>query len=250
MGHKVNPISLRLGIIKDWKSHWYAGKKGYVQLLHEDLAIRSTIQTRHAEGDIALVEIERSPSEVTVTVHAAKPGIVIGRGGQRVDELRRGLEKLTSKKVRLNIHEIREPELEAALVARNVAQQLERRVAYRRAMKQAIQRTTQRGAKGIKIVCAGRLGGSEMSRRVKEMSGRVPLHTLCADIDYGFQEAHTTLGRIGVKVWIYRGDIIKPQKIEGTAEAKTAETPAAQAGQAPAEAVPDKKVSDATTQAS
>ncbi|MFH1485325.1 MAG: 30S ribosomal protein S3 [Chloroflexota bacterium] len=211
MGQKVHPVGFRLGITRDWQAKWYAGRH-YPELLHEDLRIRSVIKSRYAEAGISQVEIERGANQVAVTIHTARPGIVIGRGGQRVDELRGLLEKETGKKVRLNIHEIRMPELDAYLVARNVAEQLQRRAGYRRAIKQAVQRTMMRGALGIKIALAGRLGGAEMSRREKEREGRVPLHTLRADIDYGLTEAHTTFGRIGVKVWIYKGDILPEYK--------------------------------------
>lgn len=212
MGQKTHPIGFRLGIVKDWQSKWYAGKLQFAEFLHEDVMIRRTILTRYSEAGIAKVEIERGANQITVTIHTARPGIVIGRGGQRVDELRLFVEKTTGKRVRINMQEIRIPELDATLVARNVAEQIQRRVSYRRAIKQAVFRTMQRGALGAKIALAGRLGGSEMSRRDKEQEGKVPLHTLRADIDYGFAEAHTTLGRIGVKVWIYKGDIIPEPK--------------------------------------
>ncbi len=212
MGQKVHPTGFRIGVIYDWQSRWYAGRT-YTQLLHEDLQIRQHVMTRLADASVARVDIDRSAHFATVTVHTAKPGIVIGRGGQKVDELRGVLEKFTGHRVRVNIHEILQPELNSQLVARNVADQLERRVAFRRAIKQAAQRTMQRGALGVRIRVAGRLGGSEMSRRETEMQGRVPLHTLRADIDYGFTEAHTTFGRIGVKVWIYKGDIL-PERAE------------------------------------
>ncbi|MBI2909904.1 MAG: 30S ribosomal protein S3 [Chloroflexi bacterium] len=218
MGQKVHPVGFRLGITKDWQAKWYAADRHYPQLLHEDLRIRKSIQSRYPEAGISQVEIERGANQVSVTIHTARPGIVIGRGGQRVDELRGMLEKETGKRVRLNINEIRTPELDAYLVAKNVAEQLERRVGYRRAMKQVVQRTMMRGAQGIKIALGGRLGGAEMSRREKEREGRVPLHTLRADIDYGQTEAHTTFGLIGVKVWIYKGDILpEPKKREAPA---------------------------------
>ena len=207
MGQKVHPTSFRIGTIYDWRSQWYADKN-YSELLSEDRKIRDYIGKRLDDAAIARVEIDRNANQMGVTLHTAKPGIVIGRGGQNVEELRRGLEALTGKKmrVRVDVSEIRVPELEAQLVARNVAEQLERRIAFRRAIKQAVQRTMQRGAEGAKIVIAGRLGGAEMRRRAQEMTGRVPLHTLRADIDYGFAEAHTVFGRIGVKVWIYKGE--------------------------------------------
>ena len=214
MGHKVHPLGFRLGVIRDWQSRWYA-EKNYSEFLHEDLRLRQAIQSIGAEAAISDVEIDRQANKVTVTIHTARPGVVIGRGGQRVDELRLNLEGLIGKRIQLNILEIQQPELDAYLVARAIADQIEHRVAFRRAMKQAIFRTTQAGAKGIRLSCAGRLGGAEIARREITHQGRVPLHTLRADIDYGFTEAHTTLGRIGVKVWIYRGDILpQPTKLE------------------------------------
>jgi small subunit ribosomal protein S3 len=176
--------------------------------VHEDIDIRRIIHSNYQEAGISQVEIERKANEVTVTVHTARPGVVIGRGGQRVDELRALLEKHTGKKVRLNIQEIREPELDATLVAQNIAEQLKRRVSYRRAIKQSISRTMLRGAKGVKIKCSGRLGGAEIARQETGHDGSVPLHTLRADIDYGFAESLTTMGLIGIKVWIYKGDIL------------------------------------------
>ena len=219
MGHKVHPYGFRLGIIKDWRARWY-DEKHYAELVHEDIDIRGIIHSSYREAGIALVEIERKANEVTVTVHTARPGVVIGRGGQRVDELRVLLEKHTGKKVRLNIQEIREPELEAMLVAHNIADQLRRRVSYRRAMKQTISRTMLRGAKGIKIKCSGRLGGAEIARHETLHEGSVPLHTLRADIDYGFAESLTAMGLIGVKVWIYKGDILPEAKIMEELEAE------------------------------
>jgi small subunit ribosomal protein S3 len=207
MGHKVHPIGFRLGIIYSWQSKWYADKN-YTELLHEDLHIRKLVLGKVGDGAVSRVELERNANQVIVTIHTAKPGIVIGRGGQKVEELRTMLERETTRRVRVNIVEIRQPELDAYLVARSVADQLQRRVAFRRAMKQTVSRTMQRGARGVKIQVAGRLGGSEMSRRETEKEGRVPLHTLRADVDFGQAEARTTFGRIGVKCWIYRGDIL------------------------------------------
>ncbi len=207
MGQKVHPHGFRLGYIYGWQSRWFA-EKYYTGLLHEDLTIRHVLSRMLTDAGVSNVEIDRNANQVTVTIHTARPGIVIGRGGQRVDEVRKELERLTSRRTRVNIVEIRMPEMDAALVARAVADQLARRVSHRRAMKQAVARTMQRGVEGIKIKVSGRLGGSEMSRKDTEMVGRVPLHTLKADIDYGTAEAHTTLGRIGVKVWIYKGDIV------------------------------------------
>jgi len=183
-------------VTKDWLAKWYADKH-YTELLQEDLKIRKAIATKYAEGDVSRIEIERAANQVTVAVHTARPGVVIGRGGQRVDEVRVLLEQLTGKRVRLNIQEIRQPEQDAFLVARNIAQQIERRISYRRAMKQSISRTMESGAQGIKIMCSGRLTGSEYSRKETLHRGRVPLHTLRADIDYAIAEAHTTLGRTG-----------------------------------------------------
>lgn len=216
MGQKVHPIGFRLGLTKPWQAKWFA-EKGYTELLQEDLQIRKLILDKFPDAGISRIEIERGVNQATVNIHTARPGIVIGKGGQRVDELKETLEKHVGKRVRLNILEIRQPELDAYLVARSVGDQLQRRVAYKRAMKQAVARAMQRGAQGIKITCSGRLGGSEMSRRDTERDGRVPLHTLRADIDYGFAEARTTLGRIGVKVWLYRGDILpEPKRVEAT----------------------------------
>jgi small subunit ribosomal protein S3 len=207
LGHKVHPIGFRLGFVKDWQAKWYADK-AYTVLIQEDLRIRKAIESKYGFDDISRVEIERSANQVTVAVYTARPGIVIGRGGQRVDEMRQVLEKTAGKRVRLNILEVAQPELDAYLVARSIAQQMERRISHRRAMKQAISRAMERGAQGIKITCAGRLSGSEYARRETLHQGRVPLHTLRADIDYAQAEAHTTLGRTGVKVWIYKGDVI------------------------------------------
>ncbi len=218
MGHKIHPTGFRIGVIYDWQSKWYADKN-YTELLHEDFRIRDLINETLGDAGISKIEIDRNANQATVTIHTAKPGIVIGRGGEKVERLRASLERLTNRRVRVNIQEIRVPELDATLVARSIADQLQRRVAFRRAMKQAVQRAMQRGAKGIKVKVSGRLGGAEMSRRETEMEGRVPLHTLRADIDYGFAEAHTTYGRIGVKVWIYKGDVLPPKKESGAVAA-------------------------------
>jgi small subunit ribosomal protein S3 len=212
MGQKVHPIGFRLGIkvgersVKDWDGRWFATGKEYSDLLLEDYRVREHIMTRMADAGVARVEIERSANMITVTIHAAKPGIVIGKSGVKVEELRRTLEAKTGKRIRVTIQEIRQPEINAMLVARSIADQLEKRVAFRRAMKQAVQRAQRFGAKGVRVQVSGRLGGSEMSRREWDRWGRVPLHTLRADIDYGQTEAHTTYGIIGVKVWVYRGD--------------------------------------------
>ena len=210
MGQKVHPHGFRLGIIYDWESKWFA-EKDYTNRLHQDLELRRFVLSELPDAAISHVEIDRNANLVTITIHTAKPGIVIGRGGTKVEELRNTLERFSGGRVRVNIQEIRTPELDAYLVARSVADQLERRVAFRRAVKQAVQRTMQRGALGVRVAVAGRLGGAEMSRRESDTQGRVPRHTLRANIDYGLAEAHTTFGRIGVKVWIYKGDIM-PQR--------------------------------------
>ncbi|MDD5082113.1 MAG: 30S ribosomal protein S3 [Dehalococcoidales bacterium] len=212
MGRKVHPLGFRIGVIRSWQAKWYADKS-YAGLLHEDLQLRRAIQTKYTDAGISLVELDHQANKVLATIHTARPGIVIGRGGQRVDEMRRYLEGLVGDKIQLNIQEIQQPELDAYLVARSIADQIEHRVAFRRVMKQAIFRTMQAGAKGIKICCSGRLAGAEIARREKMHEGRVPLQTLRADIDYGFAEAHTTLGRIGIKTWIYKGEILPESKV-------------------------------------
>jgi small subunit ribosomal protein S3 len=205
MGHKVHPYGFRIGIIKPWLAKWYADRD-YATLLQEDMRIRQLVAKQLSNASVSQVEIERGVNHVTVTVHSAKPGIVIGKGGANVELLRNSIGKLTDKKVKLEIKEILQPELDAVLVAQNVASQLERRIAFRKAIKQTIQRTIKAGAKGVRIQVAGRLGGSEMSRTEWDREGRIPLGTLRADISYGMVHAHTTYGRIGVKVWIYRGE--------------------------------------------
>ncbi len=220
MGHKVHPNGFRLGIIKPWQARWYADRD-YKDLVQEDIRLRAFIFKRHANAAIAQIDIERSANRLTLTIHTAKPGIIIGRSGQNVEELRRLIEKMTSKKVQVNILEVRNPDLVAVLVARNIAEQLERRVAFRRAMKLTVQRTMQSGAKGVRVAVAGRLGGAEMSRREGERRGQVPLQTLRADVDFGLAEAHTTYGVIGVKVWIYKG-LVKPGQMVEPASAPPA----------------------------
>ena len=205
MGHKVHPYGFRLGVSRTWSAKWYADKD-YRVLLQEDIAIRRLVEKRLANASVSQVEIERGINHVTVTVHTAKPGIVIGKGGANVETLRKQVGEITTRKVKLEIKEIRQPELDAYLVAMNIAQQLGRRIAFRKAMKQAVQRTMKAGAKGVKVAVSGRLGGAEMARRDWDTEGRIPLGTLRADISYGQVHAHTTYGRIGVKVWIYRGD--------------------------------------------
>jgi small subunit ribosomal protein S3 len=222
VGHKTHPLGFRLGIVKDWKARWFAhGPRDYRDTLLEDLRLRRVIMQRYPEAGIARIEIERSAQEVGVTIWTARPGIVIGRQGQRVEELRRDLEALTGGKLRLNVQEIRQPELEAYLVARSIAEQLERRVSHRRAMVQTAARTMEAGARGVKIVVKGRLGGAEIARREKVMVGQVPLHTIRADIDFATAEALTVMGRIGIKVWIYKGDIL-PEGAEAEAEEEMA----------------------------
>jgi small subunit ribosomal protein S3 len=217
VGQKVHPVGFRVGVIRDWHSKWYSDRRQtYRDLVQEDVKIRRRVESMRDAG-ISSVDIDRNANQVSVTIKTARPGIVIGRQGKNVEDLRKELETLTGKKVRVNIVEINVPELDAKLVARNIADQLERRVAHRRAMKQTAQRTMQRGAQGIKINVGGRLGGADMSRKDKEMQGRVPLHTLRADIDYGTAEARTTFGQIGVKVWIYKGEVL-PERAAGATQ--------------------------------
>ena len=210
MGQKVNPHGFRLGITTDFKSRWYADKL-YKDYVAEDVAIRRMLQRGMERAGISKVEIERTRDRVRVDIHTARPGIVIGRRGAEADRIRGDLEKLTSKQIQLNILEVKNPETDAQLVAQGVAEQLSSRVSFRRAMRKAMQTSMKGGAKGIRVQCSGRLGGAEMSRSEFYREGRVPLHTLRADIDYGFYEARTTFGRIGVKVWIYRGDALQPR---------------------------------------
>jgi small subunit ribosomal protein S3 len=206
VGHKVHPNGFRLGVYRNWEAKWFAADKEYKDLLYEDVRIRRMLLGRLKNAGVARVETERSSSALTVTLHTAKPGIVIGKGGTSVDQLRDELEKLTGKRVRVTIQEIKKPELSAQLVAENVAGQLEKRIAFRRAIKQALMKTMRSGAQGVKIRVKGRLGGSEMARVEWNREGRVPLHTLKADIDFGQTEAKTTFGRIGVSAWVYTGD--------------------------------------------
>jgi small subunit ribosomal protein S3 len=205
LGHKVHPYGFRIGIIKPWLAKWYADRD-YATLLQEDMRIRELVARQLSNASVSQVEIERGINHVTVTVHTAKPGIVIGKGGANVEALRTNIGKLTDKKVKLEIKEILQPELDGMLLAQNVAGQLERRIAFRKAIKQSIQRTIKAGAKGVKIQVSGRLGGAEMSRTEWDKEGRIPLGTLRADISYGVVHAHTTYGRIGVKAWVYRGE--------------------------------------------
>ncbi len=222
MGQKVHPKGLRIGIIRDWESKWYADKN-YTELLHEDIKIRNYVNNKLVLASISGIEIERAANRVKVTIRTAKPGIVIGRGGTEVEALRKSLETMTSKKVNVNIIEIKKPELDALLVAQGIAAQLVKRIAFRRAMKQAVGRTMRLGALGIKVSCSGRLAGAEIARTEWYSEGKVPLHTLRADIDYGFTEANTTYGKIGVKVWIYKGEIL-PEAKNRKEENKNADT--------------------------
>ncbi|MEA1960580.1 MAG: 30S ribosomal protein S3 [Bacillota bacterium] len=211
MGQKVHPKGFRIGIIRTWDSNWYADRD-YSDLLHEDYKIRKLVKDRFYTAGISRVEIQRTGNRVRVTIHTAKPGIVIGRGGGEVERLKKDLAALTGKNMNINIQEIKKPELDAQIVAENVAQQLEKRVSFRRAMKQSVQRTMRAGAIGMKMAVAGRLGGAEIARSEWYSEGKVPLHTLRADIDYGFAEANTTYGKIGIKVWINRGEVIPEAK--------------------------------------
>lgn len=216
MGQKVHPKGLRIGVIYDWDSRWFA-RKNFSELLLEDKKIRDLIKQKLYTAGVSRVEIERKPQEITVKIHAAKPGMVIGRGGTGIESIRKELADLTGKRVIVHALEVKNPEIDAQLVAENIAESIERRVSYRRAMKQAVTRAMRLGAKGIKVKCSGRLQGAEIARRERIGEGSVPLHTLRADVDYGFAEAHTTYGRIGVKVWIYKGDILpsKAPVVEG-----------------------------------
>ena len=227
MGHKTHPIGFRLGIVKDWQTHWYAPSgREYRGLVLEDMGIRNVINEEYkgfSNAGIARIEIDRGTQNIVVNVHSARPGILIGRDGERVKKLRTRLEGVTSKRIQLNVLEISQPELNAYLVARNIADQLERRVSYRRAMRQAAQRAMQAGAQGIKIIIKGRISGAEIARREKLMDGRVPLHTLRADIDYSIAEARTGMGCTGVKVWVYQGDVLSPPPEESLEEMETIE---------------------------
>lgn len=207
MGQKVHPKGFRLGVIREWDSNWYADRD-YADLLHEDYRIRKLVKDRFYTAGIARTEIQRTGNRLRITIHTAKPGIVIGRGGTEVEQLKKDIAAMTKKNVNINIQEIKKPELDAQIVAENVAQQLERRIAFRRAIKQTIGRTMRMGAEGVKINVSGRLGGAEIARTEWAAEGKVPLHTLRADIDYGFAEANTAYGKIGVKVWVNRGEII------------------------------------------
>ncbi len=211
MGRKVHPVGFRLKSIRDWNTRWFAEGKQYEEHLHEDFAIRKLIMKEMSSAGISLLEIERFPNQVQVTIHTARPGIVIGRKGASVKELRSKLRKLTGKAIRVEVEEISQPDMDAQLVAENVAGQLQRRISHSRAMKRAIQNAMRQGAQGIRIEVSGRLGGSDMARKEKMWDGRVPRNTIRADLQYGFTEAKTTFGRIGVKVWVFKGEIL-PKK--------------------------------------
>jgi len=211
VGQKVHPIGMRVGIIRDWDAKWYAEKE-YAEFLHEDLKIRKFIASKLADAAVSTVEIERAANRVNISIHTAKPGIVIGKGGSEVENLRKELNSLTGKRVHINIVEIKKPDLDAKLVGEGIARQLENRVAFRRAQKQAIQRTMRSGAKGIKTQVSGRLNGADIARSEGYSEGTVPLHTLRADIDYAWEEADTTYGKLGVKVWIYSGEVLQTKK--------------------------------------
>ncbi len=215
MGQKVSPIGLRIGIIKDWDSRWYADKNDVADLLHEDLKIRALLEELYVNSAVSQIEIERSKNRVILTVHTAKPGMVIGREGSNKNKVVEKLKELTSKEIILNVVEVKKPDLEATLVADNIARQLENRASFRRVQKMAIQRAIRAGAKGCKTLVSGRLGGAEMARSEGYSEGNVPLHTLRADIDYAAVEALTTYGKLGIKVWIYKGEILPAKKRGG-----------------------------------
>lgn len=211
MGQKINPIGFRTGVIRDWEAKWYADKE-FATLLHEDLKVREYIEKNLKDASISKVEIERAANRVNITLHTGKPGMVIGKGGSEIDKLRAALTELTNKKVHINVIEVKKVDMDAKLVAENIARQLENRVSFRRAQKQALQRAMKAGAKGIKTQVSGRLGGADIARAEGYSEGTVPLHTLRADIDYAHEEADTTYGKLGVKVWIYRGEVLPVKK--------------------------------------
>jgi small subunit ribosomal protein S3 len=212
MGQKVHPYSLRLGIIKDWKSQWFSDKKNYPRLLLEDIKIRKFIKKSLSQAAISTIDIERASNRLRIRIHSARPGVIIGRRGAEIDKLKEELQEMTQKEIFIDIAEVKNPNLESQLVAENIAFQLEKRIPFRRAMKKAVQTAVASGAEGIKVMCSGRLGGAEIARREGYKEGKIPLHTLRADIDYGFAEALTTYGLIGVKVWIYKGEIIRKKE--------------------------------------
>lgn len=221
MGQKVHPIGFRLGYVKTWSSRWFA-EKDYAHLLHEDLRIRAMVKEKLYHAGVAKIEIERSGNQIKIYISTARPGIIIGRKGAEVDKLKAELDGLTKRQVQINIKEVRKPELDAQLVGENIAMQLQKRVSYRRAMKKSVAAAMRLGALGIKVHCAGRLGGAEIARKEWYREGRVPLHTLRADIDYGFAESKTTYGQIGVKVWIYKGELLPQREAETTVAMKEA----------------------------
>ena len=225
MGQKVNPHGLRVGVIKDWDSRWFANKAAFGDTLVEDYNVRKCIKNSLKDAGVPKVEIERFAGKVRIHVYCAKPGIVIGRGGENIEKLRLSVEKMMGKSVYINIVEVKQPDLDATLVAENIAAQLENRVSYRRAMKQAIGRAMKLGAKGIKVRCGGRLAGAEIARSETYHEGTIPLQTLRADIDYGFAEAHTTYGRLGIKVWIYKGEVLKGEASAARVNKAPAEKP-------------------------
>jgi len=216
VGQKVHPKGFRLGITENWDSRWFA-RREYAELLHEDIKIRNFLKKRLYHAGVSKIEIERAASKAKINIHTARPGIVIGKKGAEIEKLKQELARLTSKETFINIHEVRRPDLDAQLVAENIALQLERRVAFRRAMKEAVARAMRMGAQGVRVQSSGRLGGSEIARREWYREGRVPLHTLRADVNYGFAEAHTTYGIIGVKVWVFRGEVLTKQEEERAA---------------------------------
>lgn len=223
MGQKINPVGFRVGVIRGWDSRWFS-KRNYAEWLHEDLKIRELINKQLKRAGIARVEIERTADKIKVIINTSKPGIVIGRKGVGIEDLRKTLEKEIKKPVNVNVQEVKRPELNARLVAQNVVEQLEKRVAFRRAIKLAVARSMKAGAKGIKIQCSGRLAGAEIARSEHIFEGKVPLHTLRADIDYSLEEAYTTYGRIGVKVWVYRGDVLLTKEEGPTSATASVET--------------------------
>jgi small subunit ribosomal protein S3 len=227
LGRKVHPIGFRLGYNKEWFSVWYAEGKQYTEFLHQDLKIRQLIDKELADAEVSRIKIERFPKQINITIHTARPGLVIGRKGAEINRLRQELEELTGQRVSLKVEEVKKPELDAVLVARSIARQIEKRVSYRRAMKQAVARAMKAGAKGIMIQCKGRLAGAEMARKEVIKEGRIPRNTLRADIDYALAEALTILGKIGVKVWIYKGDLL-PKKPEFEAFLVTEEATASE----------------------
>lgn len=222
MGQKINPVGFRVGVIRDWDAKWYANNKDFSTFLHEDLRIRKYIEEKLSNASVSRIEIERTAKNVTVSIHTAKPGMVIGKGGSEVEKLRNELNNLTKRNIHINIIEIKKPDLDAKLVGESIARQLEARIAFRRAQRQAVQRSRRAGAKGIKVQISGRLNGADMARREWHTEGTVPLHTLRADIDYAWVEAKTTYGNLGVKAWIYRGEILpaKPQHNDKKTEGK------------------------------